>query len=300
MSTSKKPKIIVIVGPTASGKTALSIELAKQFSGEVISADSRQVYKGLDIGTEKVTEEEMQGVLHHLIDVVNPGTVYTAFDYKNDAAAAIKDISGRGQHPIIAGGTFFYIDTLLGRIEAPEVDPDPVLRERLEKLSAAELTEELMVLDPKRAAEIDTENSRRLMRAIEIATALGHVPKLAEVECPYDVLIIGIQTDREALRSRIRARAQEALTKGLVEETKDLIESGITRERLSEIGLEYRVIMEYMDGDLTDTALIQKLEEKNWQYAKRQLMWLKRDHSIEWFLPTELEMITERVKKFLG
>lgn len=296
----QKPKIVVIVGPTASGKTGLSIAIAKEFNGEVISSDSRQVYKGLDIGTEKVTTGEMEGVAHHLLDVVEPSIVYTATDYKRDATKVTEDIFVRGHLPIIAGGTFFYVDTFLGRISTPEVPPNPELREELEKLTASELYKRLETLDPKRAANIDPHNHRRLMRSIEVADALGTVPPQEESECPYDLLMIGIETDRKELRARIRARAQEALTKGLVEETQALLNDEVSRERLSEIGLEYRIIMEYMDGDLTDEELIQKLEEKNWQYAKRQLTWLRRDESIEWFEREDIESIFSRVREFLG
>ena len=294
-----KPKVVIIVGPTASGKTGLAIKLAQEFPSEVISADSRQVYRRLDIGTEKVTEEEMVGVPHHLLDVVDVDTIYTAVDYAKDAATAISDISSRNSLPIVAGGTFFYIDTLLGRISTPEVPPNLTLRAQLELLSTEELAAQLEQLDPARAANIDTNNHRRLTRAIEIATALGSVPKSQPVDCPYDVLMIGIETDRDVLRTRIRNRAQEALTKGLVEETKNLLASGVSKERLSEIGLEYRLIMEYLDGDLNDEQLIQKLEEKNWQYAKRQLTWLKRDKSIQWF-DRDDEGVEEVVREFVG
>lgn len=296
----EKPKIIIIVGPTASGKTALSIAMAKEFDGEVISADSRQVYTGLDIGTEKVTPEEMAGIPHHLLDVVGPETIYSAADFARDAQKATEGIHSRDHLPIVAGGTFFYVDMYLGRITTPEVPPNPALREELEQLSTSELLKRLQALDPERAANIDPDNHRRLMRSIEIAEALGHVPAQESAECPYETLLIGIETDREVLRARIRARAEEALTKGLIEETKQLLEAGVTRERLSEIGLEYRIIMEYIDGELTGAELIQKLEEKNWQYAKRQLTWLKRDDTIEWLKPEDREAIFARVREFLG
>lgn len=295
-----KPKIIVIVGPTASGKTGLSIKIAKEFDGEVISADSRQVYKGLDIGTEKVTEKETENIPHHLLDVATPETVYSAADFKIDAITAIREVIGRNHLPIIAGGTFFYIDMLLGRISSPEVAPNPALRAELEHMKTDELFAKLQKLDPNRAATVDSKNYRRLIRAIEIATEIGHVPKLDAVDCPYEVLMIGIEVDRIELRDRLRARAEEALTKGLIEETKQLLDSGVTRDRLSEIGHEYKIVLEYLDGNLTDEQLIQKLEEKNWQYAKRQLMWLKRDDSIEWFTRESTEAIFARVQEFLG
>lgn len=294
----KKPKIVVVVGPTGSGKTTLSIELAKRFDGEVISADSRQVYRGLDIGTEKVTTEEMQGVAHHLIDVCDVDRVYTAEDFRREAAAAIADIAARAKLPIIAGGTFFYIDALLGRFTAPAVPPDPDLRAHLEDLSVETLFLRLEELDPERAFTIDRQNKRRLIRALEVIDALGQVPKLIEQESPYDTLVLGIEVDKEELRSRLRTRAARALERGLIEETRNLLDSGVTRDRLNEIGLEYRLVLEHLDGKLTDAELLQKLEEKNWQYAKRQLTWLQRDTSIQWIQPAELDRVTEMVAEF--
>jgi len=295
-----KPKIIVVVGPTASGKTSLSITLAKKFSGEVISADSRQVYKNLDIGTEKITKEETQGVPHHLIDVCEINTVYTAVDFKQDGEAAIAEIINNKNLPILAGGTFFYIDTLLGKVTTPEAPPNPKLRAELEKKDTAVLYESLLKLDPRRAEDIDPHNKRRIVRALEVVAALGTVPELPEAtELPYDVCMIGIEVDKKELRTRIRRRAEEALTRGLIEETQQLLESGVTKARLSEIGLEYRVVMEYLDNDIDEAGLIQKIEEKNWQYAKRQIMWLKRDDSIQWIELNEINKITAEVEKFL-
>ena len=290
----------MIVAPTASGKTALSIKLANECNGEVISSDSRQVYRKLDIGTEKVTKEEMAGVPHHLIDVADPETVYTATDFARDGQTAITDITARGNVPIVAGGTFFYVDALLGRTQVPEVPPNPTLRAELEQLSTEDLYAKLQDLDPQRADTIDPHNHRRIMRSIEIATALGHVPTLPPATAKYDVLMLGIETPREVLRERIRARAEQALTRGLIEETKQLLADGITRERLSEIGLEYRIIMEYIDGDLTDEQLIQKLEEKNWQYAKKQLSWLQRYQDIHWHPLDDYKDFVGDVRKWLS
>ncbi|MFT5037049.1 MAG: tRNA dimethylallyltransferase [Candidatus Azotimanducaceae bacterium] len=296
---SQKPKIVVLVGPTASGKTALAIELAKQCSGEVISADSRQVYKKLDIGTEKITKDEMDGVPHHLIDIVDTQTTYSASDFKRDAASAIEEITSRGKLPIIAGGTFFYINVLLEKIVSPEVPPNQELRAELEEKSASDLFAALQNIDPRRAADVDPENKRRLIRALEIVRALGKVPEAAEKECPYDVIMIGIETDRTILRERIAKRSKEALSRGLATETKELLESRISKERLSEIGLEYRIVLEHLDGLLTEEALIKKLEEKVWQYAKRQLTWLKREETVHWFQRTQTSEIKSSVELFL-
>ena len=300
MESPKKPKLIVIVGPTGSGKTSLSLLLAKQFEGEVISADSRQVYKKLDVGTEKITEAEMSGIPHHLIDVCDINTIYTAFDFKRDAEKAISLIIQNGHVPIIAGGTFFYIDTLLGTMNSAPVPPNRVLREELEKKSTEELFAQLQQQDQTRASNIDHHNRRRLIRALEIIEELNVVPQATiEVECPYDVLKIGITIDKEVLRTRLHARAQGALERGLIEETKKLLAEGISKERLSEIGHEYRIVMEYLYGTFDENVMLKKFEEKNWQYAKRQLMWLKRDENIQWFKREEEKAILEVVSTFL-
>lgn len=278
-----KPKILIIVGPTASGKTGLAIELAKQFDGEVISADSRQVYKGLDIGSAKVTKEEMDGVPHHLLDVADPKDVYTAADFKRDAAIAIDDILARGKLPIICGGTFFYIDALLGKVSLPEVEPDMVLRAELEEKSAAELLDILEKLDPERAAHVEKENPRRLVRAIEIARAFGYVPEVQITDCPYQVLTIGLMVDMETHGDVLRSRIVERLDAGMTEEVERLVAAGVTHERLEKFGLEYRYLSRYLRGLLPFDDMVNELTTKSRQFAKRQLTWLKRDTSILWF-----------------
>ncbi len=279
----KKPKVIIVVGPTASGKSALGVQLAKKYDGEIISADSRQVYRKLDIGTAKTTKEEMGGIPHHLIDIVDIEQVYSAADFKTDAAKAIEKITERSHLPIIVGGTFFYIDTLLGKVNLPEVPPNPALREKLEKKSNEQLLYLLEEKDPRRAAAVDPENRRRLIRALEIANTLDYVPNQPAQQSPYQALTIGIEIDRDELRDRFETRAKEWLKGGLIEEVKDLLEGGVTRERLSEIGFEYRLVLELIDGEIDETKFIEKFIQKNWQYAKRQMTWLKRDASIHWF-----------------
>jgi tRNA dimethylallyltransferase len=295
-----KPKIIVIVGQTGSGKTSLSLEIAKKFNGEVINADSRQVYKGLDIGTEKITKEEMYGIPHHLLDIKEPNEVYTAVQFAEDASLAITHIAHRGHLPIIAGGTFFYIDTLLRKIGAPAVPPNPALREELEAKDVQTLFLELEAKDPERALAVDKHNKRRLMRALEILHVLPKVPKQTIEENPYDTLIIGISVDKKILRARLRNRAEQALQRGLVDEVNGLLAKGVTKERLSEIGLEYRIVLEFLNGIASKEELIQKLEEKNWQYAKRQNVWLKRDDDIVWFQREETDSIFSKVSEFLN
>jgi tRNA dimethylallyltransferase len=296
--SSPKPKIIAIVGPTASGKTALSVALADKFSGEVISADSRQVYHGLDLGSGKVTPSEMLGIPHHLLDIADPMQVYTANDFKRDGTAAIIEIVERHHLPIIAGGTFMYLDTLLGKIIPPEVPPNAELRAKLENLTTASLLERLRVLDPSRAETIDPDNPRRLIRAIEVATALGHVPK-TKPESLYDVLTIGLLLPTEELHTRIHDRLLARLEAGMVKEVEDLLAIGVTHERLEDLGLEYRYLSRFLRGDMPYDAAIAELEVKSRQFAKRQMTWLKRDHSIKWFNPSEQAIIFSTVEQFL-
>lgn len=294
-----KPKILVIVGPTASGKTSLSIELAKQFNGEVISADSRQVYRGLDIGSAKVTAEEMDGVPHHLIDIADPKDTYNASDFKRDAEKAIADILSRGKLPIICGGTFFYIDTLLNKVSLPAVEPDEILRAELEEKDASELLSILERLDPVRAGNIEKDNKRRLVRAIEVATTLGTVPPASPEDSPYEVLSIGLSVNMETHGEILKARILERLQIGMVEEVESLIKAGITHEKLDSFGLEYRYISRYLQGLLKYEDMIEELTIKSRQFAKRQMTWLKRDQTIKWFERGD-KHIVHVVKEYLG
>lgn len=295
----KKQKLVVVVGPTASGKTKLAIEIAKEFNGEIISADSRQVYRGLDIGTAKVTAEDMQGVPHHLLDIVDIDTIYTANDYKRDASLCINDITARGHVPIVAGGTFFYIDTLLERIAPPKVEPNPELRAVLETKTNETLFAELVTKDPRRAQSIDKNNKRRLIRALEIIAELGEVPPLDPPNPPYNTLLIGIVTDPADLRTRLEKRAHNWQQNGLIEEVEFLLERGVSRDRLREIGFEYMVVVDYLDGHIPQEKFVEVLVQKNWQYAKRQFTWLKRDPTINWVTPSDKREVSLLVQSFL-
>jgi len=296
----KKPKVVAIVGPTASGKTSLSIELAKNFNGEVISCDSRQVYRGLDLGTGKVTQAEMCGVVHHLLDVVEPSTIYTASDFKRDSDSVLVDIILRKKLPIVAGGTFFYLDVLKGKMSTAQVDPNNELRQILETKSVQELYEELTMKDRERALDIDKDNPRRLIRALEIVEALGKVPKVAETDPPYVWLTLGIDVPLDVLRERIHTRIMDRIEEGMIEEVADLQSSGLSFQRMEDLGLEYRYIGRYLQGLLSKEDMIEQLHFKTCQFAKRQRMWLKRDESIVWFpFPVATEAIIEKVHTFL-
>ena len=289
----------MVVGPTASGKTGLAVKHAKEFNGEVISADSRQVYQGLDIGTAKTTKAEMAGVTHHLIDVTDPENTYSAADFVRDSKEAIANINDRNKLPIVAGGTFFYVDALLGRTSLPEVPPNPELRDYLETKDAKILYAELQKKDPRRAASVEPENKRRIIRALEIAHELEYVPSPEKKESPFEYLIIGIQIEKEELREKFEKRARDWLEQNFLEEVKNLLDSGLDRDRLMEIGFEYRLGLELLDEEISKEEFIQKFIEKNWQYARRQMSWLKRDNEIKWFASNDPK-ISEAVKDFLA
>ena len=300
MPSTKKPKVLAIVGPTASGKTSLSIELAKQFNGEVISVDSRQVYRGMDLGTGKVTTKEMQGIPHHLLDIADPTTVYTGADFKRDGEVVLSDIITRGKLPIIAGGTFFYLELLRGTMSVAPVPPDPELRAVLETKSTVELQRQLVAMDITHSAVIDTSNRRRLIRAIEIINTLGVLPSVEPIPSPYDWLTIGIEVPADILAERTHRRILERLDQGMIEEVEVLHKQGVSWERLDSFGLEYRYIARYLQKTITKETMIEELSTKTRQFAKRQRTWLKRDKSIIWLpFPVTLESVQPTLQEFL-
>lgn len=294
-----KPKIIAIVGATASGKTALSLALAERFQGEIISADSRQVYRGLNIGTAKATHAERARVPHHLIDIVDPHTSFTAHDFAEHANRAITSIVSRDHLPIIVGGTFFYLDQLRGTAGRASVPPNPMLRATLEQLSLEDLTAKIAYFDPALLEKIDSRNPRRLIRALEILDALGHIPPLTTAENPYEWLTIGLIAEKETLRARYKERAESWLKAGFLTEITTLLAHNISRARLQEIGFEYTLGLALYDKTISEETFVQRFIEKNWQYAKRQLLWLKRDHTIQWFSPETESEIFSTVERFL-
>ena len=259
-----KPTVIVILGPTASGKSAYAIELAKKYNGEIISADSRQIYKGLDIGTGKVTKEEMQGIPHHLLDIKNPDETYSATEWKADAEAAINDILKRNKTPIICGGTGYYIDALVKNNEYPDAPP---LKEPIE------IPQNL---------DIDYKNKRKVQRAMELIAHYGHIPPVISKESPYTFKLIGI--DRTDLRERIEKRFLARMEAGMINEARLLHTNGLSFERMDELGLEYRYLAQYLKKEITKDELLKILPTKIWQYARRQKTWFRRDKTIEWII----------------
>ena len=294
----KKLKILVIVGPTASGKSDLAILLARELNGEVISADSRQIYKGLNIGTGKITQKEMRGIPHHLLDVISPKKQYSVAEYQRDATKAIADIHKRGKLPIICGGTGFYIDALIYNSLLPDVPPNRALRKELEHKTTEELHKILKKIDPVRAGTIDAHNPRRLVRAIEIAHALGKVPKLAH-NSPFTMLMIGLRVPSETLSERIHVRLLKRMKLGMLAEVKTLHEKGVSWKRMEELGLEYRYLSRYLRGTLTKDEMLQALEKEIIHYAKRQRTWWKRNDRIQWIPHDKPDAARLLAQKFL-
>ncbi len=300
MGEQKSKKMIVIVGPTATGKSDLAVYLARRFGGEVVSADSRQVYKGLDIGTGKITKREMSGIPHYLLDVASPKRVFTVTEYKSLAEKAIENIWRKGKLPILCGGTGFYIRAVIDDLALPEVPPNKKLRKRLEKKSVKELFAMLKKLDPRRAKEIDAKNPRRLIRAIEIAKYSGGVPELKlkpRKDC--EILEIGIDLPDKALKERIKKRLLARIKKGMVAEAKRLRENELSFGRMESLGLEYRYLARYLQGKITEKEMLAELEREIWRYAKRQRTWFKKDKRIKWFSTKDREKIKKEVGRFL-
>ncbi len=266
--------LICVVGPTASGKSARAVALAKERNGEVISVDSRQVYRMLDIGTEKTMPEDMGGIPHHLIDICDPKEVYSAADFVRDATQLIQDIEARGKRPILAGGTHFYIDALLYGFPV-ETEPNAALREELEQLSTEMLSARLTAEDPRRAERIDLHNRRRVIRALEIIAEHGHVPERSQDTMQYDVEWVVVDPPRDVLRERINTRLKSAFDRGLIEEVRE-VRAYVGDDRLNELGLEYRIVGEYLRDERTEDSLIPMLENKLWHYARHQKAWLRK------------------------
>lgn len=294
------PKVIVIVGATATGKSFLAVRLARRFNGEIISADSRQVYKGIDTGTGKITRAEMKGVPHHLLDVVDPKRRFSVAEYKKRAEREIKKILSRGKIPIICGGTGFYIDAVVHGIVLPEVPPNKRLRRILNKKETHELLTELKRLDLKRAGSIDPHNKVRIIRAIEIARALGRVPHLRKAPLPYEFIKIGVHLPENTLKRKIKLRLRKRMRGGMAVEIYNLHRRGVPWRRFMELGFDQRYVALYLQKKITNKEMLEELFRSNWQYAKRQRTWFTRDAQIRWFDPRKPGEITRYVKERLN
>ena len=281
-------KIIVIIGPTASGKSAFGVRLAKKLNGEVISADSRQIYKGLYLASGKITKKEMGGIPHHCLDLVSPKTIFSAERYAKCAQKAVKDILKHGKTPIIVGGTGFYIDIALGRMKTANVAPNWKLRRALEKKSAETLFKMFKKLDPARAKTIEPQNKRRLIRAIEIVKLSKKKGFKKQNILIYqyinnaDLVWLGIKIKPKDLRKKINARLEKRIKAGMINEIKKLYQSGVSWKRLDDLGLEPRWISRYLRGLVGKKEMIQKLQTAIWRYSRRQMTWFKRNKKIRW------------------
>jgi len=289
---SLKNKVIAVVGATASGKTSFSIELAKKCNGEIVSADSRLVYNGFDIGTAKPTMEEREGIVHHMIDIVEPEFEYSAGLYKKQAEKAIDNILARGKTPIVVGGTGLYIDILLKNYDLPAIKPDMQLRNELGKLSFDDLYKILKQLDSDAAAKIDKNDKKKTIRAIEILKSTGKSMDLSrgKNKYKYEIEWIGKNFDRKTLYKRIEDRVDLMISNGLVDETKYLLNKhGRIKNLVETIG--YREILSYIDGKNSLEDAVAQLKQNTRNYAKRQLTWFRKNEDIVW------DVYPEKLKK---
>jgi tRNA dimethylallyltransferase len=277
-----KSKILVILGPTATGKSDLAVEIAQKFNGEIISADSRQVYKGMNLGTGKITKKEMGGIPHYMLDIVNPNSIYNVAKYKVKAQRIISNIIRRGKLPIICGGTGFYIDSVVKNISLPDVPPNQKLRNELEKENCERLMKQLKKLDPEISKTIDSKNKVKIIRAIEIAKKLGKVPAIKS-EPIYDAIQIGLIAPDKVLKERIKKRLVKRIDLGMLKEGKRLHKQGLSWKRMESLGLEYRYMARYSSGKISLEQMIKELNSKIWQFARRQKTWFRRDESIKWY-----------------
>jgi tRNA dimethylallyltransferase len=290
------------MGPTASGKTAIGIALAKKYHGEIVSADSRQIYREMNIGTAKPTVSERESVPHYLLDIKNPDEEYTVADYQHDAIAAINDILERKKLPILVGGTGLYIDAILDNLDIPKTKADPELRTEIEKDIAknglAAIFKKLVDRDPEAAHVVDPKNPRRVVRALEVAILTGEpfTAQRKKNEPLFDALKIGLNPSPESLRERITLRADLMLKDGLVSEVEALVKKyGAACAAFDAIG--YREIIDYLGGRSSLEQAMDIIKHNTWHYAKRQMTWFKKDKNIRWVAkPEEAE---EMVKGFL-
>ncbi|WP_145387682.1 tRNA (adenosine(37)-N6)-dimethylallyltransferase MiaA [Staphylococcus capitis] len=313
MTNQHKPFIVVIVGPTASGKTELSIEVAKKFNGEIISGDSMQVYKNMDIGTAKVTQDEMDGITHHMIDILEPDESFSAFEFKKRAEACIEDITNRGKLPIIAGGTGLYIQSLLYNYafedETISEEQMKLVQAQLEELkhyNNEELHQYLASFDSDSAEDIHPNNRKRVLRAIEYylktKKLLSSRKKVQQFTENYDTLLLGIEMSRETLYFKINKRVDIMLGHGLFKEVQDLVEQGFeSSQSMQAIG--YKELVPVVKGHIQMEDAVEKLKQHSRKYAKRQLTWFKNKMDVRWLdkekmsLQMMLDEITTQINK---
>lgn len=281
----EKPKIVVICGPTASGKTALGIQVAQQANGEIISSDSMQIYKDMDIGTAKPTPEERAQAVHHLVDFVSPDQRYSVADFKKDATEKIEDILSRGKLPIIVGGTGLYVNSLIHNIEYKEEITDIEYRNELEKVDLETLYKQAQEIDPEAAAKVSQNDRKRITRILEIYHTTGKTKTQMEAESRqevnYDYKIFVLTPERDKLYERINLRVDLMMQAGLVDEVKQLLQK-YNEFPTAMQGLGYKEVKEYLDGDITEEEMVEKIKQESRHYAKRQLTWFRQYKDATW------------------
>lgn len=301
-------KIIVIVGPTAVGKTYVSVELAKKLNTEIISADSMQIYKGMDIGTAKITEQEKSGIIHHMIDVVAPDENYSVSEFKNDAEEIIDDMLKKNKVPVIVGGSGLYVNSLIYNLDFSNAKSDEKLREYYtyyyKEHGEDALYDKLIRIDPESAEKIHKNNIKRVIRALEVYDITG--TKFSEIntdirkdKSKYDCILIGLSMERKTLYERINLRVDEMLSNGLVEEVKTLIEKGYDKNLVSMRGIGYKEIIDYLEGSTDYEEMVNILKKNTRRFAKRQYTWFLKDKNVKWFAMDNLEEISNTIKNIL-
>ncbi|WP_394233384.1 tRNA (adenosine(37)-N6)-dimethylallyltransferase MiaA [Niallia oryzisoli] len=296
-----KSKLIVLIGPTAVGKTKTSIELAKAFNGEIISGDSMQIYKHMDIGTAKIKPEEMEGIPHYLIDIKHPSDSFSAAEFQELVRGKISEITSRGKLPIIAGGTGLYIQSVLFDYQFSEAPSNDEFRNRLEWQAEKEgnlfLHNQLLELDPESAAKIHPNNVRRVIRALEIYHCTGKTmsewQETQEREPLYDAAIIGLTMERDKLYTRINKRVDMMIQEGLITEVEQLFQQGI-RDCQSIQAIGYKELYDYFDGRVSLDAAVENLKQNSRRYAKRQLTWFRNKMDVKWFDMTAADQEPEK------
>ncbi len=300
-------QIMVVAGPTASGKTGFAVQLAKKYGGEVISADSIQIYQELNIASAKPTKEEMEGIPHHLLDMVSPFDRFSVADYVEKAKATIDEVLARKALPIVAGGTGLYISSLVDNIEFLDEACDMSVREallsRVESEGIMPLYEELKKIDPKAALNIHPNNKKRVVRALEIYETTGMTlteqnERSRKNPSPYEPFMIALCPPREVLYERINRRVDQMVTMGLLEESKRLKDMGLSREMQSMQGIGYKEVFDYLDGFVTFEDCIENIKKSTRHYAKRQLTWFRRDKRYHWVNPLDEQAIKSVLEEF--
>lgn len=306
---SGKIPVVCVVGPTASGKSDLAVELALRLDGEVVSADSMQIYRGMDIATAKIRPDEMRGVPHHLLDFLQPGTPYSVADYVRDAERVIREICGRGRLPFVVGGTGLYVSSLIDHVQYAEIGSSETLREQLRERAAREgtaaLLRELAEFDPQSAEKLHENDQKRIIRAIEIYRLSGKTKTEWEAvsrreESPYDPYFLGLTAPREMLYDRIDRRVERMMQEGLLQEVCRISQS-VPQPATAQQAIGYKELLPYLRGECTLEEAVAAIQQETRRYAKRQLSWFRRDERIRWVdrrEPIDADLLANRIRDY--